>query len=162
MIEQNANTENESGDAAHAEHPKPRYDDVNIPVVTLLGLLSAVLTFVSICFVQGLYYQWEYNMVHKDWNSRILTPQEETIREQREIRDGFFEAGNGKIFVSVDVAARKLLEAEQENHQSPPAGQPADAKGEAPAAKEAPAKTEKRPEPPGPEASPADKADAKK
>ncbi len=44
-------------DSAHSTS-RPRYDDVNVPVLVLIGIISAVLTFVTIAFVQGLYVHW--------------------------------------------------------------------------------------------------------
>ena len=43
----------------HGERTKPRYDDVNVPVVFLIGIISAIVTFLTIMFVQGLYYHWQ-------------------------------------------------------------------------------------------------------
>ncbi len=91
------------------EHPKPRYDDVDIPVIVLLGIFSAIMTFVIICFVQGLYYQWDDIRRQADWRDRNLTPQEQKIVDQRDVRDSFFEADDGKIFVSADVGAEMLI-----------------------------------------------------
>lgn len=53
--------------AAHGatEHPaadladRPQYDDVNSSLVLMVGLVSAIITFLIIGFVQGLAYRWE-------------------------------------------------------------------------------------------------------
>lgn len=37
----------------------PSYDDINTPVVVMIGVISAVLTLLAMMFVQGLYYHWE-------------------------------------------------------------------------------------------------------
>lgn len=116
MSENSSNHENENDaeKAAHDEHPKPKYDDVNMPVVVLLSVLSAILTFVIIAFVQGLYYSWLDSMVQQDWNSRIKTPQEQVIADQKSIRNGFYETEGGEVYVSVDVAAKKLIDSKGE------------------------------------------------
>lgn len=140
------------------DHAKPRYDDVNIPVIFMLGTFSAIMTFVIICFVQGLYYSWNEASVQRDWSSTVITPQEETIVKQTAIRDGFYETKDGSYFVSVDVAAKKLLNSggdvsalDQFDAVPPPGTQ--EAKAEEAKPEEAKPGTEKpaRPEPPGPE-----------
>jgi len=37
----------------------PSYDDINTPVVVMVGVISAILTLLAMMFVQGLYYHWE-------------------------------------------------------------------------------------------------------
>ncbi len=140
------------------DHAKPRYDDVNIPVIFMLGTFSAIMTFVIICFVQGLYYSWNESSVQRDWSSTVMTPQEETIVKQTAIRDGFYETKDGKYFVSVDVAAKKLLNsggdvsALDNFGTSAPSDAP-EVKAPEVKAPEAKSEAEKpaRPEPPGPE-----------
>jgi hypothetical protein len=38
---------------------RPQYDDVNTGVILMVGLISAIVTFLIIGFVQGLTYRWE-------------------------------------------------------------------------------------------------------
>ena len=52
---------------------RPRYDDINTPVVVLVGVISTVLTVLIIAFVQGLCLQWQNNLV--DLNSRSVANQ---------------------------------------------------------------------------------------
>ena len=125
MSNKSLDNENESKAAGHHGHPKPVYDDINIPVVVLLGVLASILTFVSICFVQGLFYQWEYSIVQKDWKDRTLTAQEQIIADQRALRDGFYETGSGAIYTSVDVSAKKLIRQHGKN-QPPSTGETSD------------------------------------
>ena len=105
----NHDAENEAENADHDSHPK--YDDVNMPVVVLLSILSAILTFVIIAFVQGLYYSWTDAMVREDWNSKVVTPQQQVVADQKAIRDGFYERDSGDVYVSVDLSAKKLIAA---------------------------------------------------
>ena len=100
---------NIESDADLEVHPKPRYDDVNIPVIAMLAVFSGIMTFVIICFLQGLISQWNEMIVQKDWASRELTPQEEVIQSQKSVRNGFYEDGD-QVYVSVDFAAEKLIE----------------------------------------------------
>ena len=37
----------------------PSYDDINTPVVVMVGVISALLTLLSMMFFEGLYYHWE-------------------------------------------------------------------------------------------------------
>lgn len=176
--DQNQGNANMTGDSDHNEHPKPRYDDVNMPVVVLLGILSAILTFVIIVFVQGLYYSWENSLIQKDWASRVPTPQEKIIADQKEIRDGYFSAADGKVYIPVNAAMAKIVENGGEvpameivePGSKPAAPEKADVEKGAsgkteeskpkekpvvdpPKATPKPAEPESRPEPPGPDAS---------
>ena len=66
---------------------RPSYDDVNIPVVILVGVISMVLTFVTIWFVEGLYYQWNNSMISSvQYKTNSLADQ--TINEQKELLNG--------------------------------------------------------------------------
>ncbi len=38
---------------------KPSYDDVNVPVLFLVVVISALITALIVAFVQGLAYRWE-------------------------------------------------------------------------------------------------------
>ena len=38
---------------------RPQYDDVNTGVILMVGLISAIITFLIIGFVQGLTYRWQ-------------------------------------------------------------------------------------------------------
>ena len=140
------------------DHAKPRYDDVNIPVIFMLGTFSAIMTFVIICFVRGLYYSWNESSVQRDWSSTVMTPQEETIVKQTAIRDGFYETKDGRYFVSVDVAAKKLLNSggdvsALDQFDAMPSGgtKKANAEGAKGAEPKTGAEKPTRPEPPGPE-----------
>jgi len=44
---------------SHAGHQTPSYDDVNTPVIVLVGAISALVTLLTIMFVQGLCYHWQ-------------------------------------------------------------------------------------------------------
>jgi hypothetical protein len=43
----------------------PQYDDINIPLVVMVGLVSAIVTIVTIFFVQGLCYQWQNSFIRE-------------------------------------------------------------------------------------------------
>ena len=71
------------------ERQRPRYDDVNVPVVVLVGIVSMVLTFVTIWFVEGVYYQWKNGLVTNERPTEVeYTIQKEVIDKQRAQLDG--------------------------------------------------------------------------
>jgi len=47
----------ETETAGHGETPS--YDDINTPVIVLVGAISALVTLLTIMFVQGLCYHWQ-------------------------------------------------------------------------------------------------------
>ena len=50
-----------TNDDGHGGHQTPSYDDVNTPVIVLVGVISALFTVLTIMFVQGLCYHWQNN-----------------------------------------------------------------------------------------------------
>lgn len=48
-----------SGHAASEHSDRPNYDDVNTGTIILVGIISAIVTFLIIGFVQGLAYRWQ-------------------------------------------------------------------------------------------------------
>lgn len=48
-----------SAHAASEQSDRPQYDDVNTGIILMVGLISAIVTFLAIGFVQGLAYRWE-------------------------------------------------------------------------------------------------------
>jgi hypothetical protein len=50
--------------AGHSAEALPSYEDINTPVVVMVGVISALLTLLSMMFFQGLYYHWEDRFVN--------------------------------------------------------------------------------------------------
>ena len=73
--------------------PRPSYDDVNVPVVFLVGVISMILTFVTIWFVEGIYYQWKNGLVEQRSYEVSNTLQQETINRQKNVLQGDAEQG---------------------------------------------------------------------
>ena len=46
-------------------HETPSYDDVNTPVIVLVGAIAALVTLLTIMFVQGLCYHWQNSFLRK-------------------------------------------------------------------------------------------------
>ncbi len=51
--------DSENTGSQHGGHVAPSYDDVNTPVIVLVGAISALVTLLTIMFVQGLCYHWQ-------------------------------------------------------------------------------------------------------
>jgi hypothetical protein len=90
-------------EAAHHMHDKPSYEDINVPVIILVGVISAILTFLTIVFVQGMCYHWQNYKI----NSRSLEvenmPANIVIEEQKALLKG----SNGTT--SIDDAMKKVI-----------------------------------------------------
>jgi hypothetical protein len=76
--------------SGHSAEELPSYDDINTPVIVMVGLISALLTLLSVMFFQGLYYHWEERLS----NSGVVVKTEtaERIEEQKKAL-----AGGGKV-----------------------------------------------------------------
>ena len=82
---------------------KPRYDDVNVPVVVLVGIMSMVLTFMTIAAVQGLCYHWQRSKITSRSLEVVNLPARQYIDEQKKVLEG----GDG--IVSIDDAMKKVI-----------------------------------------------------
>ncbi len=49
----------ETETVSHGHDEAPSYDDINTPVILLVGVISALITLLTIMFVQGLCYFWQ-------------------------------------------------------------------------------------------------------
>lgn len=78
---------------SHGGRQRPSYDDVNVPVVFLVGVISMILTFVTIWFVEGVYYKWKNGMVNERTYEVTNTVQGETIKNQKAMLEGNQEKG---------------------------------------------------------------------
>ena len=72
----------EAGSAGHQGHERPSYDDINTPVIVLVGVISALVTFLTIAFVEGLSYHWKNRLVME--SDRVVnTRQVKIIDDQK-------------------------------------------------------------------------------
>lgn len=90
----------------HHAHEKPSYDDVNIPVVVMVGFISAVLTLVTIFFVQGLCYQWQNSYIRDRSTDYVNRPVKEIVEGQRAMLNGDSAAG----VIPVNESMNKIIE----------------------------------------------------
>ena len=72
----------------HAEHEVPSYDDINTPVIVLVGIISAIVTLLTIMFVQGMYYHWQNSYLKIRSNESVSMPASQTVLEQKARLEG--------------------------------------------------------------------------
>ena len=93
-----------SGDT-HAHETRPRYDDVNTSLVLVVGLVSTIITFLIIWFVQGLAYQWHNRFLQERSFDNVNQPVLEVIEAQKKLLEGDAQAGT----ISIDEAMEKVI-----------------------------------------------------
>ncbi len=89
----------------HAHETHPRYDDVNVSVVVMVGVISVIVTMMTIWFVQGLTYQWENSYIRERSWEYANTPAKQVIEDQKKLLAGDPEAG----IIPIDEAIRKVV-----------------------------------------------------
>ncbi len=67
---------------------KPHYADINAPVVILLTVVTAILTYSSIAFVQGYYFQWDKSRVERQSADSVSTSTAYLMEERQMLSDG--------------------------------------------------------------------------
>jgi hypothetical protein len=48
-----------------AGHAKPNYDDINTSLIVMVGIVSAIVTYISVVLIQALTYQMDMNMIRQ-------------------------------------------------------------------------------------------------
>jgi hypothetical protein len=71
-------------DHGHGGHEPPSYDDLNTPAILLVGVISALVTLLTIMFVQGLCYHWQNSYLTKQSVLADEMPVVERIKAQKE------------------------------------------------------------------------------
>ncbi|MEM9411099.1 MAG: hypothetical protein AAGA30_08300 [Planctomycetota bacterium] len=66
----------------------PSYDDINTPVILMVGVISIVLTLCTIFFVQGLYYQWQNSYVRERSYDYVNEPVRQIVEGQKKMLQG--------------------------------------------------------------------------
>lgn len=82
----------------------PSYDDINTPMVLMVGVIAALVTLITIMFVQGLYYQWEKSQLRARAKELVEMPAVKEINRQKSVLTG----GDG--VASIDVAMKEVIE----------------------------------------------------
>ncbi|MCH2181565.1 MAG: hypothetical protein MK108_06120 [Mariniblastus sp.] len=89
MTTEKANHDHQDDDAHGAGKPeKPGYDDLNTPVILLVGVISTIVTFLTIAFVQGLCYKWQGSFIRERITDYPNTPINEQIDSQKKMLTG--------------------------------------------------------------------------
>jgi uncharacterized membrane protein len=115
-----------SHDHAHSSHGaseqtnRPQYDDINTGTIILVGLISAIVTFLIIGFVQGLAYRWQAHFEQQRIeavNQRVKAE----VEAQRSIlanvptKDGQSIPGR----ISIEEAKKQVLEKFKQSSEAP-------------------------------------------
>ena len=115
--QQNETNEGEVAGAEHHGHKKASYDDINTTAVVVVGLISALFTFLTVAFVQGLYYQWHNSYVRDRSTDYVNLPVKRIVDGQKTELEGDAEAGT----ISIEEAMKKFLDKNETDEFEEPA-----------------------------------------
>ena len=62
---------------------RPRYDDINTGVIFLIGVITTIVTIITIAFVQGLTYHWESKLQEETSYEVVDTPAKAEVDSQK-------------------------------------------------------------------------------
>lgn len=83
----------------------PDYDDINTSAIVLAGVISAIVTLITIFFVQGVAYQWQNSVLRqRDQAGPTSLPAVEQIEAQKNLLAG------GEGMLSIDDAMKKVVD----------------------------------------------------
>ncbi len=88
---------------ASANGGKPHYDDINTPVIVLVGVLSTIVTIATIALVQGLCYQWEKWELNSERKQVVNYPATVEVTKQKAELDGSDKT------ISIDDAMKQVV-----------------------------------------------------
>ena len=71
--------------APGATPDKPSYDDINTSLIAMVGIISGIVTYISVVVVQGLTYQMDMNMIRQRSHGTQFVESIEAIDAQREM-----------------------------------------------------------------------------
>ena len=96
-------------DEAGGEAPRTgaSYDDINVPVILMVGAISVILTIATIFFVQGLYYQWKNSYVRERSYDYVNESVREVVDGQKALLNGELE-GTKSIGDSITEVIEKF------------------------------------------------------
>jgi hypothetical protein len=107
-------TSHGAADHAHAVEAKPSYDDINTSLVVMVGIVSAILTYLSVVVVQAMTYQWDMNMIRKRSYDVQYTKSVDAIKVQKEQ----LEANPSIERLSIEQAMTETVAAFTKNNSS--------------------------------------------
>lgn len=79
--------------AGHGSPARPAYDDINVPVVILIGVISTVITLVTIWFVEGIYHRWNNSFVRTVNYEVANFTQTGIVNQQKRLLEGDADKG---------------------------------------------------------------------
>ncbi len=85
MTNATADRETPSHDGSYDSEPAvgPSYDDINTPVILMVGVISAIVTICIIFFVQGLSYQWKNSFIRNRSFETVNKSVQKVVEQQR-------------------------------------------------------------------------------
>jgi hypothetical protein len=99
---------NQHATNAHETHggDKPRYDDINTSLVVMVGIISAIVTYLSVVVVQAMTYQMEMNAIRQRSHDVQYVRSVQAIEAQRDQL-----AANPEIKrISIEQAMRETVD----------------------------------------------------
>ena len=106
-----ATAESESREVDSTEAPvrtAPSYDDINTPVILMVGAISAILTICTIFFFQGVYYQWKNSYVRERSYDYVNEPVREIVENQKALLAGDSEKGIAPVSETMTQVIEKF------------------------------------------------------
>ena len=88
---------------SHHDQEAPSYDDINTPVVLLVGAISAIVTLITIFLVQGLCYQWQNDYLTRRENTEPTS--RTAVKKIEEQKANLFAESNT---LNIDEAKSKV------------------------------------------------------
>ncbi len=103
----------QTSEAVHAEghasgRQRPVYDDINVSVLVLVGIISTIVTFLIIAFVQGLAYHMENSYLRATASDNYsLVTSADVIKKQKNLLDGSEGGAAVPINQAMDLVVRE-------------------------------------------------------
>jgi len=111
--------------AAHGSsgRAKPQYDDINVTVVIMVGIISAIVTFLTVISVQGMAYRLESTYLRAANNEFRRDVAAETIAAQKATLEGGEGGAVVPISQAMDLVVAKYSKSGSADHPAAPAGE---------------------------------------
>ena len=97
-----------AADHGSDQRAKPEYDDINVTVVVMVGIISTIVTFLIVAAVQGMAYRME-NTFLRAANTEFRTDvAAETVAAQKALLDGGEGGAKLPINQAMDLVVSKF------------------------------------------------------
>ena len=91
--------------ATENPHTGASYDDINVPVILMVGAISAIVTIATIFFVQGLCYQWQNSFIRERSYDTVNLSVRKVVDDQKKLLQG----GQADI-KSIDDSMKEIIQ----------------------------------------------------